>query len=152
MVTEAGINVRYGMKCTSIDESPEKAQAIFTFLFSHTETADLCVGADGIQSHVRGYISPSTIPKFSGQMGLGGPVATSKLRNVRWQMPLPALIMGQNNSFALMPCSYTGNQVGVFATIGADDHGKNERSSERTSSIWRRSSMTAIWKHQNGPR
>jgi 2-polyprenyl-6-methoxyphenol hydroxylase-like FAD-dependent oxidoreductase len=59
-------------------------------------------------------------------MGLGGPVATSKLRNVTRQMPLPALIRGQNNSFALMPCSYTGDQVGIFATMEADDRSREE--------------------------
>ena len=126
MTSEAGIEIRYGMKCTSIEESPERSQVTVNFSSGHSETADLVIGADGIHSRIRNYISPSAIPKFSGQMGLGGPVLRSKLGSLAENMPLPALILGHENSFAMMPCTYSGDTLGVFATMEGDDRPREE--------------------------
>ena len=126
MATEAGIEIKYSLKCASIEENGDKQQVKVSFASGHSETADLVVGADGIHSRVRNYVSPSTIPKFSGQMGIGGPVNASKLYEVTQGLPLPALILGQQNSFALMPCTYNGDKVGCFATVEADDRSREE--------------------------
>lgn len=126
MTSESGIEIRYGMKCMSIEEIPEKSNVTVRFASGESETADLVIGADGIHSRVRNTISPSTIPRFSGQMGLGGPVARSRLQSSADGLPFPAMILGQDNSFAMMPCTYTGDILGVFATVEANDRSREE--------------------------
>lgn len=124
---EQGIPIHYGMRCSYVSEDLDAGTVTAAFTDGHRETGDFLVGTDGIHSRVRKYLFPEGAdPTFSGMMGLGGSIAKSKLDASVNNMPLPALIIGKANSFALMPCTYTGDRIGCFATMET-----NERTREQ---------------------
>lgn len=125
VLRERNIELRYKSKCIDIQET-DRSTVIATFADGHTEEADFLVGADGIHSRVRNFLEPNAVPKFSGQMGIGGSLARSKLPSSSQSLYMPCLILGKLNSFMLMPCTYTGDRVGCFATVESHDRSREE--------------------------
>jgi len=64
-VTGRGIPLRHGVRLTSVQESPEGVTA--RFADGSTASGDLLIGADGLNSTVRGAISPGARPRHAGQ-------------------------------------------------------------------------------------
>ena len=126
MVHEQHIDIKYGVKVMEVQENDEKSRVILTLSDSNIEEADLVIGADGLHSRLRKYIDPNAIPRFSGQMGLGGPVDADKLEKISNGMYMPCMLLGKYNSFALMPCTSDGDKIGVFATIEANDRSREQ--------------------------
>ncbi|MEU9170375.1 NAD(P)/FAD-dependent oxidoreductase [Streptomyces sp. NPDC048420] len=60
-----GIPVRHGARLASVEDGPDGVTARFTD--GGTETGDLLIGADGLNSAVRRSISPGTRPFYAGQ-------------------------------------------------------------------------------------
>lgn len=58
--------IRYGVSITDIRQAGQKCDVLFTD--GASESYDLVVGADGINSCVRKMVSPSTIPEYSNQV------------------------------------------------------------------------------------
>ncbi|KAK4949718.1 hypothetical protein LTR10_011560 [Elasticomyces elasticus] len=131
VLRERDIQLRYNSKCINIEET-DRSTVVATFADGHTEEADFLVGADGIHSRIRNYLEPNAIPKFSGQMGIGGSLERSKLPSSSQSMYMPCLILGKLNSFMLMPCTYTGDRVGCFATVESHDRSREEWSKLQT--------------------
>ncbi|KAK7883751.1 hypothetical protein LTR67_010913 [Exophiala xenobiotica] len=120
ILRERKIELRYNSKLVDIIET-DHSSVIATFADGHTEEADFLIGADGIHSRVRGHFAPMAIPTFSGQMGVGGSLPRSKLATSSGSMYMPSLVLGKLNSFMFMPCTYTGDRVGCFATVESHD-------------------------------
>ncbi|KAI1630153.1 salicylate hydroxylase [Exophiala viscosa] len=131
VLRERDIELRYNSKCINIEET-DRSTVITTFADGHTEEADFLVGADGIHSRVRSFLQPNATPKFSGQMGIGGSLERSRLTSSSQSMYMPCLILGKLNSFMLMPCTYTGDRVGCFATVESHDRSRQEWSQLQT--------------------
>ncbi|EXJ77621.1 hypothetical protein A1O3_09849 [Capronia epimyces CBS 606.96] len=119
-VHERGIELRYNSRLVDVRETAQST-VIATFADGHIEEADFLIGADGIHSRVRTYLDPTSIPRFSGQMGVGGTLPLSKLPESYRDMYMPCLILGKLNSLLLMPCTNSGDRVGVAATVEAQD-------------------------------
>ncbi|KEF52795.1 uncharacterized protein A1O9_11212 [Exophiala aquamarina CBS 119918] len=124
-LNEQKIEIQYDSKCVKIEETDHDT-VIATFADGHTEEADILIGTDGIHSRVRNYIDASVIPTFSGQMGVGGSLPKTKLGPQAKDMHMPCMVMGKLNSFAFMPCDYSGSRVGCFATIESKDRSREE--------------------------
>ena len=60
-----GIDVRHGVRLTSVEEGPGGVTARFSD--GGSTTADLLVGADGLHSTVREMIAPGVRPRYAGQ-------------------------------------------------------------------------------------
>ncbi|MET8076833.1 NAD(P)/FAD-dependent oxidoreductase [Streptomyces sp. NPDC005303] len=60
-----GIPVRHGVRLASVEDGPDGVTARFSD--GTTETGDLLIGADGLNSTVRRSISPGTQPFHAGQ-------------------------------------------------------------------------------------
>ncbi|GHD54948.1 FAD-dependent oxidoreductase [Streptomyces mirabilis] len=60
-----GIELRRGTRLTSVESGPDGVTAHFTD--GSTATADLLIGADGLNSTVRESIAPETQPCFAGE-------------------------------------------------------------------------------------
>lgn len=120
----SGIQICYHKKCTDVHEAGNKVTA--TFADGETVTADFLIGADGIHSKVRQHLAPNAEPpSFSGLMGVMGTVMASELEGLS-HPDLPAMLFGATGSFAIMPASYSGDEVGYFATIEANDRSQEE--------------------------
>lgn len=90
-------------------------------------TVHYVVGADGIHSHVRNHLAPNAeAPHFSGLMGVMGHVMAHELENIKHGFGLPAMLFGDSGSFAIMPSSFSGDEIGYFATIEANDRSREE--------------------------
>ncbi|MGW4172810.1 FAD-dependent oxidoreductase [Streptomyces chartreusis] len=64
-VTGRGIGIRHDMRLVSVDDGPDGVTAHFAD--GTTATGDLLIGADGLNSTVRGLTAPDTRPAYSGQ-------------------------------------------------------------------------------------
>lgn len=114
---EEGVTVRWEMKVTEISETVD-SKVLLKFKNGEQVTADFLVGADGIHSQARTYFAGHVQPQFSGLMGLMGHVDRSELSpELLRSMDLPSMLFGPNGSFAIMPASFDGNDIGYFATL-----------------------------------
>jgi 2-polyprenyl-6-methoxyphenol hydroxylase-like FAD-dependent oxidoreductase len=99
-----------------------------TVLFEGGEVvaAEFVVGTDGIHSRIRPFIDPHTEPQFSGLMGVMGTVMAENLQSLASDhgLQLPSMLFRANGSFAIMPASFDGKEVGYFATIEAEGRGR----------------------------
>ncbi|EXJ58952.1 hypothetical protein A1O7_06383 [Cladophialophora yegresii CBS 114405] len=122
---EQGIPVHYNARCVAIQETA-RGTVVATFADGRTEEADFLVGADGIHSRVRAHLDPTAVPTFSGQLGVGGSLPRSRLGTACHNVYMPCLILGKLNSFMFMPCTYTGDRIGCFATVEGEDRSRED--------------------------
>lgn len=128
LIKELGLQnipIYYDKKCVGIkDESGDSA----TIMFEDGEEvqAGFVVGADGIHSRIRPHIAGHSEPAFSGLMGVMGTVMSDQLQDVMGDhdLELPCMLFGDSGSFAIMPASFSGDEIGYFATIEATDRGR----------------------------
>ena len=120
-----GVEIRYEKSCTSVSEEGNKVT--LSFVDGKTVTSDFVIGADGIHSHIRNHLAPDAeAPHFSGLMGIMGDVPANEVDHVKHGFGLPAMLFGDSGSFAIMPCTYSGDEIGYFATIEAKDRSREE--------------------------
>ena len=120
-----GVEIRYEKRCSSVSEDGNKVTV--SFADGEDVTSDFLIGADGIHSHVRSHLAPKAeAPHFSGLMGIMGDVPASEVDHIDHGFGLPAMLFGDSGSFAIMPCTYSGDEVGYFATIEAKDRSREE--------------------------
>lgn len=102
MVEHANIPVHYNAAFASV--LAEADEVTFRFANGSIKSAALLIGADGIHSMVRQYISPTAIPKYGGYLGITSAIETAKLRlpeGVDFQ--LPVAISGKPGSLVIAP-------------------------------------------------
>ena len=75
---EQGVNIQYGYQFAHVLSETDLG-VTFAFANGVERKADLLIGADGIQSRVRRYITTQE-PTYSGLVGLGVEIARSHLR------------------------------------------------------------------------
>lgn len=106
------IPIAYGKKFSHVlSESPTEVS--FAFTDGVSASASLLIGADGIHSTIRKYVSPSTSPVYSGLLAITCAVPRSAL-----QFPpdkdysiLPVTIHGKMGTFVLAPQDTDGSEV-----------------------------------------
>ena len=59
-------------------------------------------------------------------MGVMGTVMASELEGISHSFNLPAMLFGDSGAFAIMPATYSGNEVGYFSTIEAKNRSREE--------------------------
>nr|OQO02067.1 hypothetical protein B0A51_18637 [Rachicladosporium sp. CCFEE 5018] len=127
-VREYGTPMTYNTKCVEIVSEPTPSTKV-TAVFQNGKriTADFVIGADGIHSTVRSHVAPeSAAPSYSGTVGIMGYVTSGELSGVERTLELPAMLFGDTGSFAIMPSSYDGTEVGYFASIELEDRSREE--------------------------
>jgi 2-polyprenyl-6-methoxyphenol hydroxylase-like FAD-dependent oxidoreductase len=110
IVKERGIPVIFKKFSRVVSESD--TSAVFEFTDGSLETASLLIGADGIHSKVRQYVSPSVHPVYTGALAIACAVQKSNLRfpsDVDY--PLPASIHEKIGFFLLMPHTFDGEEL-----------------------------------------
>ncbi|KAF4944281.1 hypothetical protein FSARC_14714 [Fusarium sarcochroum] len=123
---QRGIPIHYGKKFKSIlSETNENVTAVFED--GEEVSAGFVVGCDGIHSRVRNHIEVVR-PEFSGLMGIMGSVMEANLPLMQEvsRPSLPSMMFGANGSFAIMPSSFDGKEIGYFATIEAESRTQEE--------------------------
>lgn len=111
IVKERGIPVIFEKKFFQV-VSESDAGVIFEFTDGSSETASILIGADGIHSKVRRYVSPSVHPVYTGALAIGYAVRKSNLRlPIDIDYPLPASIHGKNGFFLLAPQTFNGEEL-----------------------------------------
>lgn len=128
-----GIPIKWEKKYKSLVEKEDKV--LVTFEDGEEVLTDFVIGTDGIHSAVRELIAPNTHPSFSGLMGVMGHVDRSELtQEALAGVQLPNFLFGASGSFAIMPSSFDGSEIGYFATIEAEDrdrHGWSKLESDK---------------------
>ena len=117
---QRGIPIYFDRKFKRI-VSETDASVTVEFEGGNTVAADFVVGCDGIHSKVRSHIKEVT-PEFSGLMGIMGMVMRPDLDSLHQAVKTrPAMMFGDTGSFAIMPSSFDGEEIGYFATIEVED-------------------------------
>jgi 2-polyprenyl-6-methoxyphenol hydroxylase-like FAD-dependent oxidoreductase len=108
------IPVTYGVKFSHII-SEDDSGVNFAFTDGTRATADILVGADGIHSTVRKYITPDVVPKYSGMVAITCALERNKLEypsNICGKdYPMPVAIHGKNGAFVMAPQNIDGSEV-----------------------------------------
>jgi 2-polyprenyl-6-methoxyphenol hydroxylase-like FAD-dependent oxidoreductase len=111
VVKERGIPVIFEKKFTRV-VSESDTGVVFEFTDGSSEMASLLIGADGIHSKVRQYVSPSVHPVYTGALAIACAVRKSNLRFPNdVDYPLPASIHGKNGFFLLTPQTFDGEEL-----------------------------------------
>ncbi|KAJ4251031.1 hypothetical protein NW762_011681 [Fusarium torreyae] len=123
---QRGIPIHYEKKFKRIlSETSENVTAVFDD--GEEVTAGFVVGCDGIHSKVRDHVE-IVRPEYSGLMGIMGSVTDTDLTSIYATSgpSFPSMMFGANGSFAIMPSSFDGKEIGYFATIEAEDRSQEE--------------------------
>lgn len=126
-VREVGIEILYGKRCIGIlSEDDKKVKAQFED-GQEIETPYL-IGADGIHSQIRPFIAPSSLPEFSGMLGIGGTVMAEDLNYTidDYGLDLPCMLFGAAGPFAIMPANSEGTELGFFGTFVSRERSRVE--------------------------
>ena len=112
MLNELGIPIDFDKKFSHV-VSENEAGVSFAFADGSTEHTSLLIGADGIHSKVRRYISPTAVPIYSGQLAMTYTLQRSQLRFPPGiPYPLPVGISSlRNGMFILAPQSVDGEEL-----------------------------------------
>jgi 2-polyprenyl-6-methoxyphenol hydroxylase-like FAD-dependent oxidoreductase len=132
-VKKAGIPVHWSKKCIGVVAETATTKdgdgsATVSFEDGESVTARFVVAADGIHSQVRSFVAPKAAdPSFSGLMGIGATVMADELGSVGNEhgLSLPCMLFGANGTFAIMPASFDGRELGYFTTLEAGDRGRD---------------------------
>ncbi|KUI72922.1 Salicylate hydroxylase [Cytospora mali] len=111
LLRERQIPVHYDSKLVSItSDGPDVVE--FAFANGQVGSASLVIGADGINSTVRGTFLPQVKPIFAGFMGINSVVQRSQLR-IPEGYKLPATVMAKPGAFLLVPQKADGSELFV---------------------------------------
>jgi 2-polyprenyl-6-methoxyphenol hydroxylase-like FAD-dependent oxidoreductase len=124
-VERQGIEIYWNKKCVGMKEEHENGATVH-FEDGEAVAAEFVIGTDGIHSHIRPFIAPHSDPQFSGLIGVMGTVMAENLQSLTAEhgLQLPSMLFRANDSFAIMPASFDGKEVGYFAMIEAEDRGR----------------------------
>jgi 2-polyprenyl-6-methoxyphenol hydroxylase-like FAD-dependent oxidoreductase len=119
-----GIEIVYGKKCLGvINDDPSMRSVTVRFADGEEITASFVVGCDGIHSQIRKHVaSDSGESQYSGLMGIMGTVMEEQVKSIDHGFSLPAMLFGNTGAFAIMPASFSGDEIGYFATLQVEDH------------------------------
>lgn len=109
MLREYHIPIHYDSKLVAItSDGPDEVK--FAFAGGRAESAPLVIGADGINSTVRGTFLPQVKPMYAGFMGINSVVQRSQLR-IPDGYSLPATVMAKSGAFLLVPQKPDGSEL-----------------------------------------
>src|SRR5215831_8459610 len=91
--------VHTGHRCTSFEQTADSARV--SFANGTTVDADLVVGADGIHSELRPYVSPPSDPVFSGSVAYRGVVPHGLIPH--WPTNAWQMWLGKGKHFLTFP-------------------------------------------------
>ena len=109
---EYGVKIQYGHRFAQVISETDLA-ITFAFADGVERKADLLVGADGIQSRVRRYITVQE-PTYSGLVGLGADIARSCLRLATYNAKMFPVTMKRGRSIVnLVPQGADASRIFV---------------------------------------
>ncbi|KAJ8133453.1 hypothetical protein O1611_g164 [Lasiodiplodia mahajangana] len=123
---ERGIPIHLSKKFTEVVEETD-THVVFKFADGTTETASLLIGADGIHSKLRDYVTPGVEKKFLGLAALTWEVPTKQLRIPEEKdYKFPTTILTTNGAFVLAPQRADGSAMLAGTQVFLEDRGREE--------------------------
>jgi len=116
--------VHTGHRCTSFEQDATSARV--SFANGTTVDADLVVGADGIHSELRPYVSPPSNPVFSGSVAYRGLVPHGLIPH--WPTNAWQMWLGKGKHFLTFPVR-AGKLINYVGFVPADQEMKESWSS-----------------------
>ena len=115
-VKARGILIHNNMKLDAIEEETDSGVRL-RFDNGQTVDADFVIGADGIHSQVRSFITDVKL-EYSGSVGIIGlSVPMSQLHDSHKNISFPAFTFGKAGFVAMLPSNYDGSVVDFFSTF-----------------------------------
>ncbi|KAI0966876.1 FAD dependent oxidoreductase [Xylaria arbuscula] len=107
--SERGISIHFNKKFAGVTNETD-SQVTFKFTDGTSETASLLIGADGIHSKLRDYVTPNVEKKFIGFAALTWEAKTAQLRIPEDKdYKFPVTILTANGAFVLAPQKNDGS-------------------------------------------
>src|SRR5215475_13621627 len=116
--------VHTGHRCRSFEQTADSARV--SFANGTTVDADLVVGADGIHSELRPYVSPPSDPVFSGAVAYRGVVPHGLIPH--WPANAWQMWLGKGKHFLTFPVR-SGKLINYVGFVPADQEMKESWSS-----------------------
>jgi salicylate hydroxylase len=91
--------IRSGHRCIGFEQSASFAQ--LQFATGQTDTADVVVAADGIQSSLQKYVAEASTPEYSGSRAYRGLIPREKVPE--WPKQVHQVWMGDGKHFMVYP-------------------------------------------------
>jgi salicylate hydroxylase len=113
-----------GHRCTDFEQDANSARV--SFANGTTVDAELVVGADGIHSELRPYVSPPSDPVFSGSVAYRGVVPHALIP--RWPTNAWQMWLGKGKHFLTFPVR-SGKLINYVGFVPADQEMKESWSS-----------------------
>ena len=111
LAAERGIAVHFERQISHVLEENQDG-VTFQFADGSSDHASVLIGADGIHSHIRGYVCPGYSQVYSGQIALSA--VTQQGVSEQLEDPgrsLPAVFHGRNGALLMLPQSFDGSEV-----------------------------------------
>lgn len=144
-----GIEVLYGRKCVSVQETSENVRLVFAD-GEEVESA-FVVGADGFKSQLRTQIQPDAkAPEYTGLYNLSGRLAREDLKDLPPDTAFPCSAFGPDNFVSLMPDVYDHAQLSFISSFPFPDKGEEywatlERNAEERRKLLQEQYCRAPW-------
>ena len=119
-----GIEILYDVRCVRVSNE-DSDSASLVFQDGTSVRADLVIGADGMNSSIREYVAPGTVPRFTGQAAVIGFAKKASVRGNE-EIDSTKMILSTEGSFAMMPADGASDQTMFFSTIETHDRTKEE--------------------------
>jgi 2-polyprenyl-6-methoxyphenol hydroxylase-like FAD-dependent oxidoreductase len=111
LAAERGISVHFERQISRILEE-NRDGVTFQFVDGSSDHASVLIGADGIHSHIRGYVCPGYSPVYLGQIALSAVTQQGSSKQLEdSRRSLPAVFHGRNGALLMLPQSFDGSEV-----------------------------------------
>lgn len=127
---ERGIVIRWGMKCIGVRDEDEEGVSV-VFESGEVVRASWVVGADGMFSVLRRYVSPDAArPAYHGVVRVAGTFSAKDVPGVLKEgteggFDYPCILTSKDGNFGIFPADHKGEEIAFSCYFEVPEEGKS---------------------------